>query len=159
MRTLRLILLLISFLIAVSCNTKPPISALNQCIDSVTAVNKAIAIDFFAAGFIKKDIQGAFDKYVGEKYIQHNPYVIDGRQAPLEYLSSWLRDNPQASCEIKRVIAEKDMVVIHSHWKDSPQVRGQAGVDIFRIENGKIVEHWDVIQDIPEKSANDNSMF
>ena len=66
---------------------------------------------------------------------------------------------PNRSSEIKRVMAEGDLVVLHVHSKPSPEDRGSAIIDIFRVENGKIVEHWDVIQPIPEKAANTNTMF
>ena len=66
---------------------------------------------------------------------------------------------PNAHSEIKRVIAEGDLVVLHVHSVREPGQRGRAVIDIFKVENGKIVEHWDVVQDIPEKPANDNSMF
>lgn len=154
-----LLICIIAFFVT-SCNHSNESNPSKQePIDSLTAKNKAIAIDFFTVAFVKKDVKGAFDKYIGEKYIQHNPNVPDGKEKPIEYLSQWLKENPQASCEIKRVIAEGNLVVIHSHWKDSPEKPGQAGVDIFRIENGKIVEHWDVLQDVPAKSANDNTVF
>jgi len=121
--------------------------------------NKKTVVAFFTTSFVKKDIKAGFEQYVGNKYIQHNPHVADGREQPIQYLGQWLKENPQASCEIKRVIAENDLVVIHSHWKNSPQDRGQAGIDIFRVENDKIVEHWDVLQDVPEKSVNTNTVF
>lgn len=127
--------------------------------DSLTTANKAIVTDFFIIAFVKKDVKAAFVKYVGNKYIQHNPSVTDGRELPIKYLGEWLTANPESSCDIKRIIAEKDLVVIHSHWKDAPEKLGQAGIDIFRIENGKIVEHWDVIQDVPAKSAISNTVF
>jgi predicted SnoaL-like aldol condensation-catalyzing enzyme len=127
--------------------------------DSLTAINKAIVLDFFTTAFVKKEVKAAFDNYVREEYIQHNPGIGNGRELPVQYLSDWLKDNPEASCEIRRVIAEHDLVVIHSHWKDAPDKPGQAGVDIFRVEQGKIAEHWDVLQDVPEKSENTNTMF
>src|ERR1035437_2628312 len=88
--------------------------------DSITSHNKTVAIAFFKTAFITKDVNAAFKTYVADTYIQHNPNVADGKALPIQYLSSWLQENPKSSCEIKRVIGEGDMVVIHSHWKDSP---------------------------------------
>ena len=79
--------------------------------------------------------------------------------ATQDYFPAYFEQHPQAVVEIKRVIAEGELVMIHNLWKDTPEDRGQAVVDIFRLENGKIVEHWDVSQDIPENPANKNGMF
>jgi predicted SnoaL-like aldol condensation-catalyzing enzyme len=101
----------------------------------------------------------AAKRYIGDRYIQHNPYVPDGAAAFYGYFESFFAAHPQSRVEIKRVIAEGDLVVLHLHSRTDDQDRGRAIVDIFRIENGKIVEHWDVVQDVPAKSANSNTMF
>jgi predicted SnoaL-like aldol condensation-catalyzing enzyme len=99
-------------------------------------------------------------RYVGPVYIQHNPQAADGAQAFIDFVKFYTGQNPQLHVDIKRVIAECDLVVTHSNIKTSPDVRGDAVADIFRIDkHGKIVEHWDVIQPVPETSANDNTMF
>jgi predicted SnoaL-like aldol condensation-catalyzing enzyme len=94
--------------------------------------------------------------------VQHNPDAQDGPEAFIEFVR-WLRgEYPNLKLEIKRVLAEGDMVVTHSHLNlepGNPRNRGQALADFFRLENGKVVEHWDVIQNIPAKAANDNGMF
>jgi predicted SnoaL-like aldol condensation-catalyzing enzyme len=82
-----------------------------------------------------------------------------GAQAAINFLGPYLKSNPAYKGEIKRVIAEGDLVAIHNHVTSGPTDRGRAVVDIFRVENGKVVEHWDVVQDVPAKSANDNTMF
>ena len=87
---------------------------------------------------------------MGDKYVQHNPYMPDGVGPTQDYFPAYFEQHPQAVVEIKRVIAEGELVMIHNLWKDTPEDRGKAVVDIFRLENGKIVEHWDVSQDIPE---------
>ena len=100
----------------------------------------------------------AIDKYIGDKYIQHNPKVADGKEA-LRALINSFPPRTKPSGEIVRVIAENDLVVLHVKSYNWPGPNGGAIVDIFRVEDGKIVEHWDVIQAIPEKSANNNTMF
>jgi predicted SnoaL-like aldol condensation-catalyzing enzyme len=120
--------------------------------------NKKVVVDFYEKALNQKDFDAAA-KYFGPRYIQHNPTGLDGPQG-LKNLVTFLKEKfPQSHNEIKRVIAEGDLVVLHVHSVREPGARGRAIVDIFRVENGKIVEHWDVIQDVPEKSANDNTMF
>ena len=120
--------------------------------------NKKIVIDFYEKALNQKDFEGAA-KHFGPRYIQHNPSAPDGAEG-LKRLVTFLKEKfPNSKSEIKRVIAEGDLVVLHVHSVREPGQRGRAIVDIFRLENGKVVEHWDVIQDIPEKPANDNTMF
>jgi predicted SnoaL-like aldol condensation-catalyzing enzyme len=97
--------------------------------------------------------------FVGERYIQHNPFVADGKQPFIDFFLGFQKKHPDAHIDIKRVIAEGDLVVLHVHSRIDKQDRGRAVMDIFRLENGRIIEHWDVGQAIPEKSANENSMF
>jgi predicted SnoaL-like aldol condensation-catalyzing enzyme len=121
----------------------------------MSETNKDIAVTFYKA-VIGGRIEDAFRLYAGSPYRQHNPLIGDGMEG-LRKVVSWLTD---ARCEIKRVFADGDHVILHSHWhglSDNP--RGEAVVDIFRLEGGKVVEHWDVIQPIPETSANANTMF
>ena len=92
-------------------------------------------------------------------YIQHNPGFADGRKAFEEGVQGFLKEFPDSRAEIKHIGADGDLVFIHNHITLNKSDRGQAAVDIFRVKDGKIVEHWDVIQDIPEKSANNNTMF
>ncbi|WP_251863248.1 nuclear transport factor 2 family protein [Achromobacter sp. Marseille-Q4962] len=121
--------------------------------------NKDIVLAFFRMMFQDRDIEEAVRRYVGPRYVQHNPYMGDGTEPLVDFFPRYFEQHPQASVEIKRVVAEGDLVVIHNLWKDSPEDRGQAIVDIFRVENGKIAEHWDVSQEIPENPANKNTMF
>lgn len=130
-----------------------------QAADALTAANKKIAVDFFNVLLVEKKPREAFERYAGKKYIQHNPVADDGWDGAINFLSDWFAKNPRAIIQIKKVIAEGDLVAIHHHMRTSPEVRGTAAVDIFRIENGKVVEHWDVVQPIPEKSANPHPMF
>jgi predicted SnoaL-like aldol condensation-catalyzing enzyme len=120
--------------------------------------NKKIVVDFYNKGLNDKDFDAAA-KYFGPRYVQHNPGGVDGPQG-FKNLVTFLKEKfPNSHNEIKRVIAEGDLVVLHVHSVRSPGERGRAIVDIFKVEDGKIVEHWDVIQDVPEKPANQNTMF
>jgi predicted SnoaL-like aldol condensation-catalyzing enzyme len=120
--------------------------------------NKKIVVDFYNKGLNDKDFDAAA-KYFGPRYTQHNPGGADGPQG-FKNLVTFLKEKfPNSHSEIKRVIAEGDLVVLHVHSVRAPGERGRAIVDIFKVENGKIVEHWDVVQDVPEKSANTNTMF
>lgn len=120
--------------------------------------NNKIVIDFYDKALNQKDFKAAA-KYFGPHYIQHNPSAPDGIEG-LKGLVTFLKEKfPNSRSEIKRAWAEGDYVILHVHSVREPGQRGRAIVDIFRLENGKIVEHWDVIQDIPEKAANNNGMF
>ena len=96
---------------------------------------------------------------MGSKFIQHNPLAADGKEAFVAFVTWWTAQVPQLKFDFKRVFGENDLVLVHHKRTLSPTDRGSAVMDIFRFENGKIVEHWDVIQDIPETPANDNTMF
>jgi predicted SnoaL-like aldol condensation-catalyzing enzyme len=124
---------------------------------TTAAENKQIVVDFYRTVFVEKRVREGFEKYVVESYVQHNPLVPTGREAAVKLLSERLR--PEGTAEIKRVIAEGDLVILHVHSRSNPEDRGRAIVDIFRVVNGKIVEHWDVIQPVPETAANNNTMF
>jgi len=120
--------------------------------------NKKIVIDFYEKGLNQKDFEAAA-KHFGPRYIQHNPTAADGPEG-FQRLVTFLKEKfPNSKSEIKRAVAEGDYVVLHVHSVREPGQRGRAIVDIFRLENGKIVEHWDVIQDVPETAANSNTMF
>jgi predicted SnoaL-like aldol condensation-catalyzing enzyme len=98
----------------------------------------------------------AAQKYGGPHYIQHNPQAPDGFEAFVEFVEGFAE---QFRLDIKRAVAEGDLVVTHSLLKTSPEDRGTAAADIFRLENGKVVEHWDVLQPVPESAANDHPVF
>ena len=123
------------------------------------AENKKIVVDFYEGVFLKHQVQEYSDRYIGHQYIQHNPHVPDGKAPFVNYFTQYFKENPQASNVIKRAVAEGDLVFLHVHSTQNKQDRGEAIIDIFRVEDGKIVEHWDVQQSIPEQSANQNTMF
>jgi len=121
--------------------------------------NAQKVIAFMDMVFNQKKVKEGFDKYVGDKYIQHNPIAPDGKEAAVEVLGKALIALPLWTYDFKHAYVDGDIVVLHSHVRMNPEDRGMAVVDIFRFEKGKIVEHWDVVQPIPEKSANENTMF
>ena len=126
--------------------------------------NTAVVLAFLDTVFNKHEVEQAFRLYVGGSYKQHNPHVADGIDGAVRALTEYTHElHPELRQEVKRTVAQGDLVAVHSRYvptsADRDRGSGQAAVDIFRVEHGKIVEHWDVLQDIPEKSANDNSMF
>ena len=126
--------------------------------ESEQEINKKLVAQFYQNAINDKNFAAA-EPYLGSWYIQHNPQAqdgIDGFKQFIEYLKSTY---PQSHSEIKRIIADGDYVILHVHSTKEPGTRGQAIMDIFRLEHNKIVEHWDVIQEIPAESANNNGMF
>jgi predicted SnoaL-like aldol condensation-catalyzing enzyme len=120
--------------------------------------NKKVAQEFYDTIINKKDFESA-KKYIGNRYKQHNPLVADGPEGLKAFIEFLKTNFPEARSEIKRTLADGDYVVLHVHSIRPPNMRGRAIIEIFRLEDGKIDEHWDVIQEIPESSANPNGMF
>jgi len=121
--------------------------------------NKKVVREFYDLAFNQKQPEAAVSKYMGSYYRQHNPQAGDGPEPFIGYVRSFAGAFPGMRMDFKRLIAEDDLVVVHSHLTRQPGDRGRAVMDIFRLEDGKIVEHWDVLQDVPEETANNNTMF
>jgi predicted SnoaL-like aldol condensation-catalyzing enzyme len=120
--------------------------------------NKKAVVEFYDLAINKKDFEAA-SKFLGPRYVQHNPRAADGPEGLKAFLAFLREKFPDYHSEIKRVFADGDYVIVHVHNVPTPGSRGNAIIDIFKLENGKIVEHWDVRQEIPEQSANSNTMF
>jgi len=118
--------------------------------------SKEMVTTFYKMVFEAHRVKEAFDLYVGPTYKQHNPRVPDGAAASIKFLGDRFETNPQATNKIIRTLADGDLVAVHVHSTLNPDDRGRAIVDIFRVVNDKIVEHWDVIQPVPEETANSN---
>ena len=120
--------------------------------------NKKNAVSFYKMAF-NGNPKKAVELYVGEKYIQHNPSVGDGKLAFIEYFEQMQAEYPQKEIEFVRIIAEADLVALQSHqvWPGNDEY---ITMDFFRFnENDKIIEHWDSIQQIPKESKNNNKMY
>ncbi|MFK7964701.1 MAG: nuclear transport factor 2 family protein [Burkholderiaceae bacterium] len=122
-------------------------------------INKKNAMAFYDLMFNQCKPREAIEQFVGDMYIQHNPHVGDGKQAFIDYFELMARDYPGKRVSFKRAIAEGDLVVLHCH-QQWPDELSYAGIDIFRFDaKGKIVEHWDVLQEVPSESKNNNGLF
>ncbi|UQR65969.1 ester cyclase [Bradyrhizobium sp. C-145] len=120
--------------------------------------NRKTVLAFYEKGLNQKDADAALT-HVGDRYVQHNPNAADGPDGFRKFIGFLREKFPNSHSEIKRSFVDGDFVILHVHSVREPGSKGRAIVDIFKLENGKIVEHWDVVQDIPENPANNNTMF
>ena len=142
-------------LLAATLTLAAPLATAAEC----KLTPKEVVTKFMNQFYTDKQVRAAFETWVDPGYIQHNPLAPTGRAAAIAFLEPFFRDHPEASYSIKRIIADGDLVAVHSHGKFTAAERGLAIVDILRVEKCKVVEHWDVLQPVPEKSANTNGMF
>jgi len=127
-----------------------------------TLSTREVAARFIQLFYVEDDPASAFPCWMHPDYIQHNPNAPTGRDATLEMMKAGMARFPDLSHEVKRVVwGDADLVAVHFHFRREQDTRGQAAIDILRIEGGYIVEHWDVMQDVPDpaNTKNDNGMF
>jgi predicted SnoaL-like aldol condensation-catalyzing enzyme len=120
--------------------------------------NKKTVTAFYDAVLNKKDFDEA-SKYLGPRYTQHNPTGKDGPEGLKGFIAFLKEKFPNNHSEIKQIFADGDYVIVHVHAVREPGTRGNAIFDLFKLENGKVVEHWDTVQPIPETAQNNNTMF
>ena len=120
--------------------------------------NKEVVLGFLRRAFGEKRPADAFAEYVGDDYVQHNPHAPAHADASAEYLAGFVARFPELSLDVRRVVAEGDLVCTHSLMRLTPGSRGSAIADVMRVRDGRIVEHWDVVQEIPEVTASGNPM-
>jgi predicted SnoaL-like aldol condensation-catalyzing enzyme len=129
-----------------------------QVADDMREANKRTVLAFYDAALSRSDFDEAAVHF-GPQYIQHNPMIKDGIDGFRLFLKDLKTQFPDLRSEIKRIFADGDFVILHAHARRKPDELGLAIVDIFRLDHGKIVEHWDVRQPLTEASANPNGMF
>ena len=135
-----------------------PAVSWSQAYTAQEEANRQAVLAFYEKGLNQQDAEAAL-KYVGDRYIQHNPNAADGPDGFRKFIA-FLRDKaPNSHSDIKRSFVDGDFVILHVHSVREPGTRGNAIIDVFRLEQGKIIEHWDAVQPVPETSANVNSMF
>jgi predicted SnoaL-like aldol condensation-catalyzing enzyme len=120
--------------------------------------NKSTVLAFYDKVVNQTDFEGAA-RYLGPRFVQHNPDAADGAEGLRAFMEARKRKFPRSRVEVKRAFADGDYVILHGHVIREPGTRGSAHIDIFRLERGKVVEHWDVDQPIPDQSANANGVF
>lgn len=125
---------------------------------SLLNANKRIVLDFIEKSVNQGDVEAA-SIHFGPDYVQHNPNIADGADGFRAYLEQLRRTFPHVRGEVKRIFAEGDFVIVHMHARREPEEAGLAIVDFFRLEAGKLVEHWEVRQPIAPSSLHANAMI
>ena len=120
---------------------------------------KQVVRRFMTEFYIEKKVRAAFETWVDPGYVQHNPMAETGREAAIRFLEPFFAGHPDSHYTIARIIADGNLVAVHSHGVFGPEDRGFAVVDILRVDGCRVMEHWDVVQAVPGKPANTNGMF
>lgn len=144
--------------LALSVLAAPVFAASTARDHKVEEANRKLVIEFYHKFFNGHELVKS-TSVISNDYKQHNPNVADGKDAFVSFFVTYFKDHPNYRTKVVQTAADGDLVWLHSHFTDGPDDRGQAVVDIYRVKAGKIVEHWDVIQNVPEKSANPHTMF
>lgn len=126
---------------------------------SVQEKNKEIVLAFYKEAHFDGDVDGAIARYVGDTYVQHTAGAEDGVEGLRKYINFFLETFPNAKGDIRRVLADGDLVAVHAHWVNLVGKNGDVGIDLFRVKDGKLVEHWDVLAAIPDTSKNNNTVY
>jgi len=126
--------------------------------NDLTERNRAVITAFAAQFYGRKDLHGAFETFVASDYVQHNPGIADGPQAAVQKLQEMFA-RPETSFTVKRILVDGELACIHLHARPGDQDPGGAVCDLYRLQDGKIVEHWDVMQPVPAQAQNANTMF
>ena len=134
-------------------------AATNASTEKCSLKPKQVVTQFMTRFYVDKKVREAFETWVDPGYIQHNPLAETGRDAAIKFLEPFFATHPDIHYTIARIIADGNLVAVHSHGVFAAGERGLAIVDILRVEGCKVMEHWDVVQPVPEKSANTNGMF
>lgn len=158
LRTFALGLALPALLVLTACAPTAVTPDASDDVLSAAEANRELVVDFYNQFFNDHDVAGA-SEVVADDYIQHNPFVPDGKEPFVGYFTGYFEENPDSRAEIVRSAVDGDLVFLHVRSTVNEDDRGTAVVDIFRVEDGMIVEHWDVIQPVPEEAANSNTMF
>ena len=127
--------------------------------DSQAERNARTVVAFYTLAFNGHQPAEAVARYVGADYIQHNPTVASGKAAFIQFVQGLNAQFPQAHVDIRRVVSQDDLVMTHSKFTLTPDDRGSVAADVFRLEKGKIVEHWDVIEAIPATTVSGNPVI
>jgi predicted SnoaL-like aldol condensation-catalyzing enzyme len=144
--------------LAVAASAAFVFSAHSDAVADRVEQNRQAVLEFYELAINQKDFKAA-EKFIGPHYIQHNPMAKDGKEGLKSFIEYLRAKQPDYHSEIVRSFADGDYVILHVRNTPAPGEPGNAIVDIFRLEAGKVVEHWDVVQAIPENPANDNTMF